>query len=91
MPPTFLHFTPYNVFLGWLLFTLEFQLSKKGAREDQRLPVPAAKHQWIVVTSVTAEVTEGAGRCFVYKGKHLASFISVLAKIPNLKMEDGDL
>lgn len=49
--------------------------------------MPAAKHQWIVVTSVTTEVTEGAGRRFVYKGKHVASFISVLAKIPNLKTE----
>lgn len=91
MPPAVLHFPSYSVFLGWFLFTLEFQLSKEGAREDQRPPVPAAKHQWIVVTSVTTEVTEGAGRRFVCKVKHLAPFISALAKTQNLETEDGDL
>lgn len=70
---------------------LQFQLSKEGAREDQRPPVPAAKHQWMVVTSVATEVTEGAGRCFVCKVKHLAPFISALAKHRTWrrKMETG--
>ena len=86
MPLAFLHFPSYSVFLGWLLFTLQFQLSKEGAREDQRPPVPAAKHQWIVVTSVATEVTEGAGKRFVCKVNtwHPSSVL-----LPNTEPGDG--